>query len=38
MAEHTVGGVMAPLKPVLDRAYKPRNVESLRRLRALSER
>ncbi len=38
MVEQTRGGVMKPLKPLLDRAYKPRNVESLRRLEALSER
>jgi uncharacterized protein YndB with AHSA1/START domain len=38
MIEQTKGGVMHPLKPALDRAYKLRNVESLRRLKAESAR
>ncbi len=36
MVERTQGGVLRPLKPLLDRAYKPRNVESLRRLEKLA--
>jgi uncharacterized protein YndB with AHSA1/START domain len=38
MIETTKAGLMFPLKPLLDRLYKARNVESLRRLTAEVER
>jgi Polyketide cyclase / dehydrase and lipid transport len=38
MHESTQTGVLFPLKPLLDRLFKARNVESIRRLKAEAER